>query len=164
MTSRAHVDQEHILDKSDIIWSRFLDRHGWVTVSERQRVGAYALVHDDDGRVLLCRMSASTPTPGRWTLPGGGLRHGEAPEDAVVRELSEETGLRGVIEGIAGVHSNLYTGGNGDSIHGVRIIYRVIGSGSVRAESDETTDHAEWFTAGEVDSLDLSAHARHALT
>ena len=30
-----------------------------------------------------------------WTLPGGGIDRGEAPSSAAVRELWEETGLRG---------------------------------------------------------------------
>ncbi|MET9019638.1 NUDIX hydrolase [Actinopolymorpha sp. NPDC004070] len=51
-------------------------------VRERQRVGAYALVLDETDALLLCRMSSRTRTPGWWTLPGGGLRHGEPPEDA----------------------------------------------------------------------------------
>lgn len=31
-----------------------------------------------------------------FSLPGGGLQHGESPEEAVARELEEETGLRAV--------------------------------------------------------------------
>jgi len=132
-------------------------------VGKRQRVGAYALTYDRSGRILLCRMSSRTPTPGRWTLPGGGLRHGEPPESAVLRELTEETGLAGVIQGIVGVHSNLYVGSNGDSIHGVRLIYHVTSSGDLlRAESNETTDDTKWFAAAEIESLDLSEHARYA--
>ena len=32
-----------------------------------------------------------------WTLPGGGVEAGESPAAAVIRELAEETGLRGVV-------------------------------------------------------------------
>lgn len=30
---------------------------------------------------------------GHWTLPGGGVEDGEAPEQAVIREVVEETGM-----------------------------------------------------------------------
>ncbi len=42
-----------------------------------------------DGKVLLIRQSYGH---GRWTLPGGGIHRGEAPEVAARRELLEETG------------------------------------------------------------------------
>ncbi|MEE8199742.1 MAG: NUDIX hydrolase [Candidatus Acidoferrales bacterium] len=45
-----------------------------------------------DGRVLLAQRAAE-PLAGHWSLPGGGVELGETLEEAVVRELREETGL-----------------------------------------------------------------------
>jgi ADP-ribose pyrophosphatase YjhB (NUDIX family) len=53
---------------------------------------ASALVFDDRGRVLLARR-AHDPYRGLWDIPGGFLEEGEHPEDALRRELREETGL-----------------------------------------------------------------------
>jgi 8-oxo-dGTP diphosphatase len=50
---------------------------------------AFAVVLSRAPRVLLVQKA-----DGRWGLPGGGLRPGESPLDAVLRELREETGLR----------------------------------------------------------------------
>ena len=46
----------------------------------------------DDGRALLVKR-ATEPARGEWTIPGGLLEVGETLEEAVVRELREETGL-----------------------------------------------------------------------
>lgn len=46
----------------------------------------------EDGRILLvCR--GRPPQAGRWSVPGGRVEPGETPQEAVVRELVEETGL-----------------------------------------------------------------------
>ena len=47
-------------------------------------VAAYALVVRDGRPVLLTRNSARGPHPGSWTLPGGGIDHGEQPRAALV--------------------------------------------------------------------------------
>ncbi|HUQ14280.1 MAG TPA: NUDIX domain-containing protein [Novosphingobium sp.] len=54
--------------------------------------GCNAIVANAAGEVLLVRHSYQAP--GRWMLPGGGLRRGERAVDAAVRELLEETGCR----------------------------------------------------------------------
>jgi 8-oxo-dGTP diphosphatase len=51
-----------------------------------------AVVHDAAGRLLLVRRGRD-PHRGRWSLPGGRVEAGESPEQAIEREVLEETGL-----------------------------------------------------------------------
>ena len=47
-----------------------------------------------EGAVLVRRRPADDPTlGGTWEFPGGKIRSGEAPENAALRELLEETGM-----------------------------------------------------------------------
>src|SRR3989440_8404211 len=58
---------------------------------ERPIVGVGAVVLDGD-RVLLAKR-AHEPLKGQWSLPGGGVEIGETLEEALRREVLEETGL-----------------------------------------------------------------------
>ena len=49
------------------------------------------IVYRDDGKILLVRGRFSRQ---KWTLPGGGVKHNENYEQAAVREVSEEIGLK----------------------------------------------------------------------
>jgi 8-oxo-dGTP diphosphatase len=51
-----------------------------------------AVVHDAAGRLLLIQRGHD-PHRGLWSLPGGRMEAGESPEQAIVREVREETGL-----------------------------------------------------------------------
>ena len=58
-----------------------------------------------DGKVLLVRHTYGAGT-GRLIIPGGYIKYGESPQDAVVREVLEETGVTVRPEKIAGIRFN----------------------------------------------------------
>lgn len=59
---------------------------------ERPIVGVAAVVIEDDQVVLVRR--GQPPAYGEWSLPGGAVELGESLEEAVVREVREEIGLK----------------------------------------------------------------------
>ena len=60
------------------------------------QVFAAAVILDEDRNILLVKSTYNRFHP--WGLPGGGLEYGEHPEEAVIREVWEETGLRVCVE------------------------------------------------------------------
>ena len=132
------------------------------------RVAAYAVCLDSRGRILLTRLTYPEIKAGHWTLPGGGIDFGEAPAEAVLRELTEETGLTGEILSLAAVESWVrgpVQGGPGDDFHAIQILYRVgVNGGMLRDEVDGSTDAAAWFTLSEVATLPVVDLVRTGLT
>ncbi|MGQ9630627.1 MAG: NUDIX domain-containing protein [bacterium] len=60
-----------------------------------------AVIFDDAGRVFLLKRSDS----GLWCLPGGGMQMGESVEEAMKREIREETGLEIEVIRLIGIYS-----------------------------------------------------------
>jgi ADP-ribose pyrophosphatase YjhB (NUDIX family) len=138
-------------------------------VQDVQRVAAYGLVQSGD-RILLVQLTARTPAPGSWSLPGGGIDHGEHPSDAVIRELYEETGLRGRVVELLDVDSHFREHFIDQEVmeryHAVRILYRV----SVESEGPLTVVDAEgsseaptWVPLADARSLHLTPIASRGL-
>ena len=130
--------------------------------AQKQRVAAYALVRRGD-EVLLTRNSVHGPRPGTWTLPGGGVEHGEPPAAAATREVGEETGLDAVVGDLLGVHDEHFTGtapnGREEDFHGIALVFAAtVGDGepvvgaAATGEGPSTTDAAAWVPLADVRS------------
>ena len=124
--------------------------------ARRQRLAAYALIVRDD-RVLLTRNS-TPPQAGLWSLPGGGVDHGEPPADAAVREVGEETGLVATVGALLGVHDEHFVGtaptGREEDFHGIGLVFEATVETAAPAvdEQDGTSDAAGWIKRADVES------------
>lgn len=124
--------------------------------------------------MLLTRISPVGYPAGSWTLPGGGVDHGESPNDAVRRELFEETGLEACSARLIDVHDvHVVEKGRDDryeDYHGVHLLYAVAVDPLAPLEvidSAGTTDVAAWVPVAEIGAtvgpvLSMVTHAlRH---
>ncbi len=76
---------------------------GWVHYSNPVPSVA-AFVYNTANEVLLVKRGVA-PDKGRWALPSGFIEQDELPEEAVLRELKEETNIKGSIDRLIGVYT-----------------------------------------------------------
>jgi ADP-ribose pyrophosphatase YjhB (NUDIX family) len=122
---------------------RFVRRAGVWLSQPRFTVTAGAVVLDEGGRILMLRHTLRKGSG--WGIPGGFLTRGEQPEDAIRREVREETGL--TLDGVE--LAFVRTLGH---VRQVEVIFR----GTMRAAALEgltknfEIDRAQWFA---IDAL-----------
>jgi len=142
------------LQVTDIVTESLADHRPY----QLQRVAIYALVRRAE-QVLLTRISARGAHPGSWTLPGGGLDHGEPPREALVREVREECGVECEVGDLLEVHDVHFDGtapsGRFEDFHGVHLVFRATVDDDAEprvVETEGTTDAVAWVPVADVES------------
>ena len=121
----------------------------------RPVLGVGALIFED-ARVLLVERGKE-PLAGLWSLPGGAVETGERLEDAMAREVFEETGLRIIVDSIATVFERIMPDASGTcEYHYVLIDFYCIMIGGDLCAGDDSK-RAEWFEIDVLEKLLMTA-------
>lgn len=123
-----------------------------VHAKQRTRLATYAVAIERDA-ILLARIAPGNSGVGKWTLPGGGVVWGEHPEDALVREVYEETGLHVSGAEFLGIDSRVFPASvdHDDDLHTIRLLFTVPLEGEPTVtEIGGSVDAAAWMSIDEV--------------
>lgn len=112
-----------------------------------------AIIRDEQGHLLLQRKAGSEG----WSLPAGAIEVGEGPEEALRREVREETGLlvrMATLVGAFGGRDFRHTYPNGDEVEYTVLVYACSIGGASEEPTDVETVELRYF--GEQDAPTLA--------
>jgi 8-oxo-dGTP diphosphatase len=125
------------------------------------RLAAYAVIVDDADRILLTWYNDLGGPGAGWSLPGGGVEYEESLEEAVIREVHEETGYNVAVGAPLASHSFTAPDGghNGRPFKSVRVFFAATVTGGTlgTTEVGGSTDFADW-----VPIVEVATHASRA--
>jgi 8-oxo-dGTP pyrophosphatase MutT (NUDIX family) len=122
--------------------------------------------------VLLTRISERGHHAGSWTLPGGGIDHGESPRAALEREVQEECGVPCEVGSLLDVHDVHFDGtapsGRNEDFHAVHLLFEATVPEDAEprvTELDGTTDAVAWVSLAAIEAREVPVLevVRHAL-
>ena len=113
-----------------------------------------ALLPNQDGQLLLVKRAVE-PAKGTWCLPGGFIEIDESIEEAVLRELKEETGIEGEIGKLVDFFSQR------SPLYGALLIfgYRVTMLGGALQAGDDAQE-ARFFDLDDLPPIAFLSHQR----
>lgn len=117
----------------------------------KTRVVVIAII-ERSGKILLGQKKKNVgPYPNVWCLPGGGVEEGETLEEAIRREVKEETGLRVVALERIGFDEDNEPDKNGKMTHYIFLAFRAKAIGEAKI-SDELVV-LKWFDKSEFKNI-----------
>jgi len=116
------------------------------------RTAVRALITNEEGRILILKRSNSDFCNGWWNLPGGKIDFGQTSEDAIIREIQEETQLECVSSEFLFYMDNLPT--SEYNTHFLTLFFKCQCDGEVILNSESAEYH--WLKPVELESFRLA--------
>jgi nucleoside triphosphatase len=110
-----------------------------------------AVILNPDNKVLICR---STKWNGKYVIPGGHIELGEKMEEALIREVREETALEIFEIELFSLKESIYGKDFGEKRHFIFIDY-LCRTASYEVDLNDEFDAYEWISLAELDDFDL---------
>ncbi len=140
--TRVKLDDNHRLECRNCGWIHY----------DNPIPSVAAFVKNSNNAILLIKRGVA-PGIGKWALPSGFIEQNELPEHAVLRELKEETNIRGIIKNLLGVYIEPTT------VYGnvLLIAYDIdVVKGKPKHGSD--TKEARFFPIGRLPNIPFASH------
>lgn len=115
-----------------------------LNINDDIRVGVGALIFNSENKVLLLNRKKD-PEKNHWSIPGGKVEYGEKVEDAILREVKEETGLDCEIEKFIGYTNHILH--DVTPCHWIALSFKLSNSTSNEPKNLDTEAHSDiqWF-------------------
>ncbi|RWY89832.1 NUDIX domain-containing protein [Rhizobium leguminosarum] len=113
-----------------------------------------AVISDSEGRLLLQQKASGEG----WSLPAGAIELGETPEQAIAREVLEETGLQVVTTEVLAVFGGSefrYIYPNGDQVEYLVVLFKCVTTGDPGGFTDTETVRLKYTAFNEMPKLAL---------
>lgn len=134
--------------------------------SENFSLIVIAIIRNAEGKILLQkRVDPNAPAAdGKWEFPGGKINPGETPEEAVIRESKEETGITiALTRKIRASRNQTWKKKDGSKLLVHVICYEARPVEEGPRPFDKKVSEVRWFSEDEIDSLDLLRGVREFL-
>lgn len=120
-------------------------------MGEHRVIEVVAAIIESDGLVLACRRRPEKAAGGKWEFPGGKVEQGEAPSDALVREIQEELDTSILVVGVLR-RDDTRVGGNVIRLTCMHV--QLLGPAPTRSADH---DSLRWMASSELATLDWAA-------
>jgi mutator protein MutT len=114
--------------------------------NNRPYLAIRAIIINESGKVLILKRANTAEGDGKWCLPGGNIEYGETADEAMVREIKQETSLNCTdtkflffLESLPSRESEL---------HYINFVYKCSADGKVKLNY-ESSDHA-WINLADL--------------